>query len=223
MTNVKKLVIDNPSIIDEFEWMFLKNLIMKEPIPRLYHIDLVRELLDHLSLIPDKDNIYIKFLEELEKEHEIKDKKIIEVGGGTFPNLAKRISKKLKTGTITVYDPRLSKAEKQTEKMILKREMFTTKTPIKDTNLMIGLMPCKGIEPLINQAINNRIDFMIWLCEGGPHGDYIDYFEYEDEWLDSILSYGKRGVEKNNMGQMKVKHFPKYSEYPIIYNTKKEE
>ena len=125
-----------------------------------------------------------------------------------------------KKGKITVYDPRIIRPQDSRE-LVLKKEKFTTETEMEDTNLIVGLMPCAGAEPLITQAVSNRIDFMVWLCEGGPHGDCYDYFEDEFEWLDCMRIIARQGVESQNMGKLKVKYLEHFSrDYPIIYNER---
>ena len=82
-------------------------------------------------------------------------------------------------------------------------------------------MPCKGAEDLLQLALKNKIDFIVWLCEGGPHGDCYDFFEDEYEWRDCLISTAADGIKKQNMGKLKIKSIPKYScKYPIIYNDR---
>ena len=190
--------------------------------PDLYHKDLLREIFDNLALIPVEENMYVAFLNEILKHYDISDKKIVEVGGGVFPNLAKRIVTKQTTGKITVFDPRLDPRCKSDSKMTLVRDNFTRKTPIDDADLIIGLRPCKGIDVLLDSAIENKKDFMIWFCEGGPHGDYFDYFEDEDEWYNCMKVTARNGVERQHMGKIKKIEYPHLSNYPIIYNSREE-
>ena len=82
-------------------------------------------------------------------------------------------------------------------------------------------MPCEATQSIIENAVDKNKDFMIALCEGGPHGDEFDYFEDEKEWLKAMLYIAERGLEDNNMGDLKVLSFKKYnSPYPIIYNKR---
>ena len=185
-----------------------------------FYLDVLREIYDELGLIPDEKNIYITFQNLIQELFGTEEKNIIEVGGGVIPRLATRIRMHQQKGTITVYDPRLAKDIRGDERLILKREKFTDKTPIKRADLLIGLMPCEGAEPLIDQALKHKIDFVLWFCEGGPHGDYFDYFESEEEWLSSTLYYARNGVENKGMGKLMVKHLEPYPNYPIIYNQR---
>ena len=186
-----------------------------------YLKDVTREIYDELGLIPEDKNIYIAFIELIRQVFGLDDKNIVEVGGGIIPRLAKRIKLQQKNGTITVYDPRLAKDIDDTEGMTLKREQFSSATEIPEANLLIGLMPCEGATPLIMQATQKQIDFILWLCEGGPHGEPFDFYESDEEWLDSTIHTARRGVEDNNMGELHKLELKDYSDYPIIYNQRK--
>lgn len=209
-------------LYDEYEVEGILGCIKYGVLPDIYHKEIVREVLERLNLIPEEENIYSHFAREIEQIHSLEGRKIIEVGCGVFPHLAKKIRLKQTKGSVTVYDPRLNPALTSTESLILKREKFTRSTEIADTDLLVGLMPCKGAESIIDQAIDKKIDFIVWLCEGGPHGDYYDFYEDEDEWLCSVQSVAKRGIRDKQMGTYGKKLIKKYSDrYPIIYNNKK--
>lgn len=183
--------------------------------------DLVREVYDEVGIVPDDRNVYVEFSDLLRSVFPIEERNILEVGGGVIPRLGKRISEVQTTGKITVYDPRLSKYEKDTDKLHLVRKKFTNRTKIGDTNLMIALMPCEAIETFIRSATSNKIDFMLGFCEGGPHGDEYDYFEDEDEWIHSMLYQTEDLIKENHMGKMKVKTLPRCrNPYPVIYNER---
>lgn len=222
--NLQKIldIVDEISyLFDDFELLCIKKYI-KSNQKELFLPDVIRELYDKLHLISDDENIYVAFLKLLEKQHDLKDKHIIEVGGGIFPSLARRISLLQDKGTITVYDPRLSKKEKSTEHMKLVRRMFTRNTDIADTDLLIGFMPCKGAEALVDSAIAHNVDFMVALCEGGPHGDIHDYFESDEEWIDSMIYRANRGIEDQNMGRLQIQYLKEFGDpYPIISNKRK--
>ncbi|MBP5678314.1 MAG: NAD(P)-dependent oxidoreductase [Bacilli bacterium] len=205
---------------DEYVLGSMKGYAQRGIDKEVFFKDSIREVYDELGYIPDDQNMYISFLNLINQQFGLEGKNIVEVGGGTLPRLGRRIHLKQNTGTITVYDPRIGKDIKGEDRFVLKREEFTTKTPVKGVDLLIGLMPCKGAEPLIEQAIKHKIDFMVWLCEGGPHGDYFDYFEDEEEWIGSTIYTATRGIEDQRMGKLvKIKQ-EEFSKYPIIYNQR---
>ena len=183
--------------------------------------DLIREIYDEVGIIPDKKNVYLEFLSLLRGVHSIEDKRILEVGGGTIPRLAKRIHNIQTTGSITVYDPRLSLYERDMERFHLVRKPFDSNTLVGDYQLMVSLMPCEACEAVIRKATDCKVDFMLGFCEGGPHGDEFDYFEDEDEWLNSMLYLARDRIEEQGMGKMKVKYLKECNNpYPVIYNER---
>lgn len=219
--SVSKFIDKHSSSFSEFEVQRIRYIILKESFPRVYFYDVIREICDELGFIPDEDNMYLAFLKELEDNFDIKNSHIIEVGGGMIPCLGKRISLLQDKGSITVYDPKLLSEYEDMDNFKLIREDFTHKSKLGNTNLLIGLMPCKGAEALIDQAIKHRIDFIVWLCEGGAHGDYYDFYEDEEEWRYAVISSAVHGARHNGMGEVKKKYLSKFSDtYPIIYSKK---
>ncbi len=211
---------EHPDYYDWFEKMCIKSYAEEGSAHDKWTKDVIREIYDELGLIPEDKNMYIEFIKLLEETFGIEGKNIIEVGGGIIPRLGKRIHLQQHTGSITVYDPRLGNDIVGEERFILRREKFNDRTPVDGTDVMIGLMPCKGAEALIASATKHNIDFLVWLCEGGPHGDCYDYFEDEAEWLNYINILALRGIEDNHMGKLMVKRIDELSEYPIIYNQR---
>lgn len=183
--------------------------------------DTIRQVYDELNFIKDEDNIYIGFINFLDDIFKIKDKRIIEVGGGILPRTGKRIATLQDSGRITVYDPLLSIYEKDKSNLFLKRKKFTNSMSVDDHNLLIGLMPCEAAQVIIESASRHNLDYMIALCEGGPHGDYFDYFERDEDWINSIIYYAESMTEDANLGKVKMKSLEKYGDpYPVIYNER---
>lgn len=186
-----------------------------------FNMDIIRQVHSELGLVSETDNIYCGFMKILE-EHFGYDRDIIEVGGGRIPSLAKLIALKQKTGTITVYDPRLITTDSKIPNMTLKREYFTLDSPVDNNQLVMAFMPCDATEKALTAAAKNNADFLIGLCEGGPHGDEFDYFEDEEEWLGNILYTAKRLVEQHNLGDLVVTDLKEFDDpYPVIYNKRK--
>lgn len=224
MDNSKQDIIDfvdsNLEMFDSFERSFIKYYINRGK-DDLFLPDLIRELYDHFDIISEDRNIYLGFLKLLRKQFEIKDSNIIEVGGGIFPTLARRINTLQDKGTIVVYDPRISGYESGNRKMRLVRKTFTPQTDVSYADLLIGFMPCKGAEALVESAITNEKDFMVALCEGGLHGEPYDYFESDQEWIDSMIYRATRGIEDHNMGEIGIQYMKEYNNpYPVIYNKR---
>lgn len=214
---------ENGHLFGGYELKILRSIIEHYDFPMLYFVETVRNILEKLKLIPDEYNIYIKFLNLVEEIHGIEGKNIVEVGGGMFPGLAERIKLKQKNGKIVVFDPRLYK-EYDSDKFTLCKKKIHRNSYIGSADLIIGLMPCEGAEALLDLAIEHDIDFVLWLCEGGPHGEGYDFYESEEEWLSNIIDKAKMGVSKKNMGELKKILIPDFDgKYPIIYNKRQKD
>ena len=178
----------------------------------------IRELVDEAGLLPKEENIYDYFTDFITDRYDVEGKKIIEVGGGVFARLSKRLSLKQKNGIITVYDPRLDPTLEATNKFILKRDRFSVDTDIKDTDLLVGLMPCEGANSLVAQALRKDRDFILWLCEGGPHGDMFDFYEDAENWMKSLIYYTRMELEQRGK-TLTLKKEDRFAPYPIITNV----
>ena len=219
---VREFILANDGIFTECEKEYLLNYASRGHISGKIIPDIVREVYDKLNILTDEENIYLGFMDLLNQEFNYRERNIIEVGGGILPRLATRISDNQTTGRIKVYDPRLSKYETNKEKMTLVRQKFYSNTPVNDCNLLIGFMPCEATYNIIDNAARNNIDFIIALCEGGPHGDIYDFFENENDWLNTMIYMAERGVEDYNMGTLEKVYLKKYhNPYPVIYNKRK--
>lgn len=209
---------------DEFEQSFLRDLDIAT-IRKYYDYipDICKQILEEIGYYDDKkeESSYEAFINLLDNEFGI-DNNIIEVGGGIVPTLGYKISLRQNKGSITIYDPRLTNYHKENDKFILKKELFHRNTDVTNTDILIGFMPCESTQTIIENATYNNKDFMIAMCEGGPHGDEFDYYESVDEWLGSMLYLAERRIEEKGMGKLEVLSFEKYGhEYPLIYNKRK--
>lgn len=215
-----EFVKKNYKLYGFIEMQCLIDVLKTVDCPDLFIMELVREVLDELGFIPDDYNIYQEFARFIDDVHGIDQKNIVEIGGGRFPRLAKRLKERQNYGKITVYDPNLS-LEESSDRLVLKRRRASLYTDVGDCDLIVGLMPCKGADVLLDLALNNNKDFVLWLCEGGPHGDEFEFFEDENEWRESMIDKARNGVEKNNMGKLIIKKIDRFSnKFPIIYNER---
>lgn len=179
----------------------------------------MRQIYDEVGAFTEDNDLYGAFVNLLEENFDI-DSNIVEVGCGVIPSVAKKIRLKQTKGSVTVYDPRLSNNFESTNKFTLKREKFTEDTNIKKADLIIGFMPCEATEILIQQAVRNKKDFLVALCEGG-HYSFDDYFD-TDSWTESILYLAEQGIKKNKLGELVKVDLKEYGNpYPIIYNKRK--
>ena len=213
---------ENSSIFSKHELQVIKAYILSGEYEKVLFLpDCVREVLDQLNLLPPHQNIYQGFIDLIDSSFDLQDKNIVEIGGGVFPRLGERISKVPGVKSITVYDPKLNPYFSSNDKLKLVRKKICMYDDDVGGDLIIGLMPCKGAEVIVDQALRYKRDFMVALCEGGPHGDYYDYYESDDEWLSSIMRHTELGVERNDMGVLKTKSLKQYGDrYPVIYNER---
>lgn len=223
---INKYLKKHPGIYDGYQERYIRDLASAGPTDRNIENDLVREILDELDMIPDDKNLYLDFLRVIEQVHpDLKDKYIVEIGSGILPRLGERIEKKLDKGRIVLFDPLISKYKKGSDKLIIKRQQAKVDDRTinwDDVDLLVALKPCAGADSLIELAATYGIDFVLGLCEGGPHGDVYDFYESDDEWISSIIHYAKREVEDKGLGQLvKTKLDKPYYDYPIIYNRRK--
>lgn len=181
--------------------------------------DVLRQIYDTLDITPDKDNMYKGFVDLLKKNYDI-NCDIVEVGGGVIPVVAKHIRDAQVTGSVTVFDPKISRVLQNSDGYTLKREMFTDNTKTGDAKLFVGFMPCQATELIIRKAVENDADFMIALCEGG-HYDYDDYFD-EEEWRESMRYLARRELEKKKMGTLEETDLKSFGDpYPVIYSKRR--
>ena len=208
---------------NEYEQAYLKKINIeyikgyKREIP-----DIVRQILEEIGYYDDKkdQSSYEAFINIMNNQFGI-EKNIVEVGCGAVPTLAHKISLKQNSGTITLYDPVVGNYYDSSDRFVLKKEKFKRRTNVDNADLIFGFMPCEATQEIIECATDNNKDFIIALCEGGPHGDEFDYFDSTDDWLHAMMYLAERGIEENNMGKLKVLSFKKYmSDYPIIYNER---
>lgn len=185
-----------------------------------YVSDIMRQIYDEVGLLEEKQNMYEGFIKLLQQNFDI-NRDIIEVGGGVIPSLSKRLALRQKTGTVTVYDPRVIEDISKTDNLILRREMFGRNTPLGNSTMIIAFMPCDATNMIIDVACKHNLDFMIGLCEGGMRPGY-EWLEDDDEWISHVKYNAYRGMENTDMGDLKEASMAEYhNPYPVIYNKRR--
>lgn len=206
----------------EREIAYIKNnaALLASSEKRNYGSSVLRQVYDQLGFIPKEENIYHGFIDLIESNFDI-ERNIVEVAGGIVPSLATKIALRQKTGTITVYDPRVIITTNKPQNLILKRQTFHRDVQLPDTQMIIGFMPCDAALPIVESACLNEIDFMVALCEGGLKRGY-EWLETDEEWLGYVKFLATRGMRDKNMGTLETASLEKYNyEYPVIYNKRK--
>ena len=189
-----------------------------------FNTDIMRQIYAELDLIPKEKNIYLGFVDLLEKHFDI-NQNIVEIGGGHIPKLAEYLALKQEKGTVTVYDPKLLTTKTKIPNLILKKEKFTKQTPVPNVGLQIAFMPCSATELAITRACENNIDFMVALCSGGEHeGDnyYLYDLDHVDDWESRMVCCAHNNIEKYGLGELGEESLEKYGDpYPVIYNKRR--
>ena len=216
---IKQFLSEHPKYFTKYETMDIKSRL-RDDVSDSFIPDTMRELLSYFDLLKEDEDIYQGFINLLKENFDI-NQNIIEVGGGVLPELAKKLSKQQQVGNITVYDPRLGTTETTIPNLSLIQEKFTLNTDVSNSGLIIAFMPCDGTSTVIEKATESNTDFMIAMCEGGPHGDYFDFYESDEEWIHATLCYAKNRVENNSMGKLQKTFLKKYHDpYPVIWNKR---
>lgn len=205
----------------EREIKYIKNnaAVLPSGIKNPHFSSILTQIHDEVGLFTKEKSIYSDFLNLLEDHFDI-NRNIIEVGSGPIPTLAKKIALHQKTGTITVYDPRLIVPALKPDNLIIKREVFRKETEIQNAQMIIGFMPCDATIAIIESATLNQLDFMVALCEGGSRRGY-GWLETDEEWTGYIEYLAERNMKSTAMGTLEKTKLYNDSPYPVIYNKRR--
>ncbi len=214
-----EFLIRNKDDLDPFEYEWIRRNMTTLSEHFLYYPFVVREIYDKLGFMSDDENLYVRFAELLRQTHNLSGKRILEVGAGVYPTLGEKIC--TEAGIVVAYDPRLTKKQKSTDKLKLVRRNFNKRMCLDEYDLVVSLMPCKAAEDVLDACIEQDKDFVVGLCEGGPHGDCYDFYEDDIEWRHSIMSYADSRIRRNGRGKVLTKQLDGCNyPYPIIYNSR---
>lgn len=135
-----------------YEGLYTEQLACE--VYQMYHeYDLTRKSID----------IYYRFRDFLKQVYSDFDKrKIVEVGAGIVPQLAREIAKESKEEVIAI--DKIITSRNNPNNLITVKKEFLDDTEINDRNLMIGLHPCDATIDMVKSAANNNIDFAIAVC-----------------------------------------------------------
>ena len=182
---------------------------------------IVLQLYDELGILPDDKNIYKAFLKLLDDKFDIKNKNVVEVGGGIIPRLGKRISLMQEKGTITVYDPNLYMKNETLPNLKLIKRRFYPISNVDYDDIIVGLMPCGAVQSILKSAIRHDKDFMIALCDEFDSSCQFDSSMENEDWTLELIERLEKEVKENNMGNLKVNYVKEIGyNHPIIYNCR---
>lgn len=203
----------------EIKYIRSNSTTLLEKVKDPHALSILAQIYDEVGITPKRENLYPEFLGLLEENFDI-NRNIVEVGSGPIPLLARQISLRQKSGTITVYDPRLIIPTNKQEELVLKKEVFRKETLIPNAEMLIGFMPCDATIPIIESACLHELDFMVALCEGGSRSGY-EWLETDDEWIGYIEYMAKKNIKNTTMGTLEITKLDDASPYPVIYNKRK--
>lgn len=213
---VVNYLIENKDAFSEQEIkLILSNLGGYGSLPNI-----LLQIYDELGILPDFMNPYKAFSELINKQFDIKDKNIVEIGGGTIPRLAKRLSDMQNRGSITVYDPNLYIKKTYPNIKLIKRNFYPISN-VDNADLLVGLLPCGASTSILKSSLRHNKDFMIALCDSCNFYEYFDGYEDDSNWPYSFIDIATKAVDESNLGKLKVKYLKEVGErYPIIYNVR---
>lgn len=204
----------DPYLIDYISnsWFYDRN--------RDYTSDIMLQFFDELGVADDSTNYYKKFLNLLGENFDY-NCNVLEVGGGHFPRLSKRLAEKQVKGTVTVYDPKLLKVNYGLENLHLKKEEFTSSTSLDGVGLIIGCFPCQATDLIIERACQEKIDFQIALCDCVAGGDECASMREKVYLMREYVRRVGSKIEDSGLGQLNSVYLSSDMEnLPIIYNKR---
>lgn len=149
-------------------------------------------------------NRYKNFLEILKSLYsDLKNKNIVEVGGGPIPHLGREISQILVPDkTITVYDKKISLRNNEPYKnLIVKKEEFKENTDISKSDIVVGLAPCDATKVIIKSACENKKEFVVALCACELENKYYGILEW---YLKDMQEFINKYSIPNGLGEAQM-------------------
>ncbi|MGN1370762.1 MAG: hypothetical protein ACI4XM_00570 [Candidatus Coprovivens sp.] len=188
--------------------------------------DLLMQIYTELGIESINGNFYQRHLNNLKTKFDIRCN-ILDVASGIIPSFANLLAHeqlKIGKGTVTIYEPLLGITKPKYKNMTLHKDDFTSKTHIKEFDLVTAILPCSATETIIESACRNQKDFYIAMC-GCTHFDYIPWGMYvtPEMYQDYVINKTKRLLEDYNNGTLVVERLEGEQEldYPILYTRKK--
>lgn len=188
-------------------------------VPEQTGPDVVMQVMSALDLFrPDKD-VYLGVLGLIKHIFDLKSD-ILEIGGGYYPALAKKIDEeqtRLQGGSITTYDPRLAVASLGHIK--LHKAEFDNQS-LDHYDLVVSIMPCKITSLIIERCNAYKKPFLIALCNCPPFP--IPNIEASNkiakEWHE-LLYYQAKSTLDGGAKLERMDSLGEYSDNPVLIKT----
>ena len=188
--------------------------------------DILMQIYTELGIESPNGNYYKEHAKRVQERFDIRCS-VLDIGSGKIPAFANTLAQeqlRIGKGTITLYEPLLIETNPKHRNMTLHKEEFTSKTHIKEFNLITGIMPCEATELIIEQACSNQKDFYVAMC-GCTHFDYIPWGMYvsSEMYQDHVIRKTQQLLKEYDNGELVIERLDdNYAiDYPILYNRKK--
>ena len=162
---LKEFVLHYGSLYPPGAIEFIKHSFV-DSLDYVCDVDILMQVKQAIGVKFDIPSFYEAHLQKIMENFDI-GCNIVEIASGMYPALANLVATeqlKIGKGTITLYDPLLIPMDPEFPNMTIKRKTFSTRTNIKDYDLLISTMPCKITDAIIETAAVNHKNFYIALC-----------------------------------------------------------
>ncbi len=189
--------------------------------------DILMQIYSELKINPSPARFYHRHLRLIKKLFPL-DGNIIEIGSGMIPafaNLVANEQRKIKAGTITLYEPLLLPEKPKYSNMTFHKETFTTETDLTNYDLVLGIMPCEATESILENAIKSRKDFYVAMCGcvHSPLSYFYGYYSISPELYQShVINNAIKLSKEYDNGEIEVTRLKNTElDYPILYNRRR--
>lgn len=181
--------------------------------------DIVMQVMSALNLLRTDKDFYLAVLALTKHIFDLKSD-ILEIGGGYYPALAKKIDEeqtKLQGGSITTYDPRLAVANLGHIK--LHKEEFD-KQSLNPYDLVVSAMPCDITSLIIERCNTAKKPFLLALCNCPPYP--VSNFEASKKianmWHEQLYYQAKSTLDEGAKLEM-MDTLGEYTKSPVLIKT----
>ena len=115
------------------------------------------------NLLGEYQDMYYEFTRIIKHAHpDLKDKTILDVGGGIVPQLGRELAKEAKH--VMVIDRNMVFKNNPDNLEPIKRRIESERDLPSGVDIVVGLLPCEATQHIIDYSVSNKKDFIIALC-----------------------------------------------------------
>ena len=176
----------------------------------------VRQFYDENNLMKKEFNYYALFEDLVKRNYpDLKDRTVLDLGGGIVPVLGRRIAKEAKH--VIVVDENLAPIDNPSNLETIQCHVEDVRK-LPKADLIVGFMPCEATRLIAEYAAYYKSDFILELC-GCIHDDnsyYSEYFDsmrgvYYESYVNKVKSTAEQKIKESGIGKLKeykVTRFP---------------